>query len=988
MSSNYTTKIHHLLVLTLLTVATIGGYSQNSVSVTNALDIANGFKPKSRSLSRSVTTDSKPELSYTCSDDTTNQPYYYVFNYADNKGFVIISGDKRAKQVLGYSYNGKFDMNNIPDQLKDLLKIYEHELSDLSITPDSLLKLDLSTFKSRSVTLPVSVSPLLGSIKYNQSTPYNDQCPLHNGKRSVTGCVATGTVQVMSYHKYPQKGKGSNDYTSRSGIHSSVNFANATYNWNNVLPSYGNSATTAQRSEIAKIMFHVGVSCNMNYTSSGSSANLNSACAALVDNFGYDANIQHYSRDYYSANEWKTLLMTELAAGRPVLFEGYDSQSGGGHCFVCDGYDANGLYHINWGWGGMADGYFSLDNLNPAMMGAGAGSGNYNSNVAFVGGIQPPTSTSKKYNAISVESISTPNSAQRNGSFQVAIAKLRNSGLLAFSGEVGLALYRNQQFVQVLKSGQMEIKSGSFYPTYNMSNIKIPTNIANGEYSLLIVSKSSGQTEWEPCLSKNSTNNCITLTVTAQTLTMKKNTSKTYSNFASLPIQPSAQSVNNTEYSTFNDYENNTDTPNTNTNSTNSNTTVTTSTNEETIVTPSTPAKPYIVGTMSFTNADVNKIDPANINFSCKLTNKGQNKFSNKIGAYLYNAEGTMCIGEIQSKSLTIEAGKTITANFSGSNTQAADGKYIITLLYTNSAGKYEQLEPNSQSVQRVQLVKPTAVQNNEEVIPITPPATPTYGTKLNPYLTAPIKFASGNANSVDASKLKFTCTIQNQSQTAYKNYISAHLYSSTSKYIGEIGTQICSLKSGASTELSFSKKIEAEPGKYFITIFYIDENDKYQLLQPRQNAMQSVQIVSSQNCNSDNCVATVDNSTATTEEKDLEFVSIKISGADSQRSNGSIMEYDAEYSSWISVTGIFKNISRNGYLNLGLCVVKYDGDYVTDIKEVQTATVPGIKHTVSSNYVVDLNPGKYIITGFVSENDEYIPIGDSKSNYVILNVK
>lgn len=952
-------------ILVLTTSLTFG--QNNTVSVNDALNIAGSFKPKSRSMSRSVTQDKKPELAFTCADDTTKKTYYYVFNYANDNGFVIISSDKRSKEIIGYSYSGRFDMNNIPDQLKDMLEVYEQELADLSITPDSLLKMDLnSTIKSRGMaTLPVSVSPLLENIKFNQYEPYYNMCPKHNGKQSVTGCVATAAAQIMRFYKYPSRGIGSNDYTTNNGFHSSVNFAQATYNWDNILPTYnGVQATTQQKNEVAKLLYHAGASCNMNYTSTGSSASLQTMAQSMVAHFGYDENLQKYSREFFTAEEWKTLLKTELAAGRPVLVEGRNSQSG--HCFICDGYDANGLFHINWGWGGTADGYFSLDNLSPAVLNK-----SYNDDVAIVAGIQPDKDGTKIFNNFSVDKIEAPKQGQCGSAIRIVATKLCNSGSNDFAGKIGFALFANNKLQQVIWEKSVTLPAGSFYSSYQMS-VTFPNSVANGKYDLLMVSKSNNQNDWEVFLSKNSVNNCISVTVNSSNIKLSVNPDKTYTDFAQLPIQASAQDDDG--ITTFGDYTN------TNTNQTGNNTTTP-------MVTPTvpvelTPAKPCITDEIKLNYTNTNSINPETFSFSCNITNTGTTKFSGKLGAFLYNSAGTKCLGEIDVKNVNIEGDQTIQLNFKN-KLAIEDGKYIVTLLYMGDDGKYNQLEPNDQSVKFVGFAKPqtTAVVGTQTISK--------YDAKLNPYLLKPIAFSNGNANNVDASKLQFTCTIQNQSSTQYRNYISAHLYTSANKYVGEIGTQICSMAPGETVELKFAKSMQTTPGKYYITLFYVNESDKYTLLQPRSSSMQNIQI-SEAECEGDNCVApgSEQNNNGSANDSDFEYVSILLRGAVKVSSNEPVPEYKINRDSYFWATGVFKNLKRTGAVTLGLCVVKYKGDYVNDIKELETATKPGQKHSVFGTYKVDLAPGKYIITGFVSEKDEYKPIGDSNSNYVILNVE
>ena len=191
----------------------------------------------------------------------------------------------------------------------------------------------------------------MGGIKWNQDSPYNNLCPIINistSKRAVTGCVATGMAQVMKYYQWPVTGTGSNSYTtSTKHIPLSLNFSQTTFDWANMTETYNGSSSAAQKNAVATLMYNCGVSVNMDYAESSGAASTASA-KALVNKFGYNPNIQHIDRRYYTRDEWKSIIKDELSAARPVLYGGDDGTSG--HFFVCDGYDNNDFFHFNWGW--------------------------------------------------------------------------------------------------------------------------------------------------------------------------------------------------------------------------------------------------------------------------------------------------------------------------------------------------------------------------------------------------------------------------------------------------------------------------------------------------------------------------------------------------------------------------------------------------------------------------------------------------------------
>ena len=227
---------------------------------------------------------------------------------------------------------------------------------------------------------------------WDQSAPYNDLCPEYNGTRSVTGCVATAMAQVMRYHKYPAKGKGSNSYTSQTlALAASFDFASTTFDWDNMLPQYvSGSYTDDQAKAVATLMYACGVSVDMDYTPDDSGAMPYAAAEALINNFEYSSNIRFLQRDYYQYAEWMDLIKTEISNSRPIMYDGQSTE--GGHEFVFDGYDENDMVHVNWGWSGVNDGYFAISALAPSSLGIGGGTnlgGGFSSDQGMIIGIQP-----------------------------------------------------------------------------------------------------------------------------------------------------------------------------------------------------------------------------------------------------------------------------------------------------------------------------------------------------------------------------------------------------------------------------------------------------------------------------------------------------------------------------------------------------------------------------------------------------------------------
>lgn len=317
---------------------------------------------------------------------------YYVFANGEDKGFTIVSGDDRMPEVVGYSAQGTYDPDHLPVNYVGFMKAYQETVEAL-LKGDAQVSGGLAEARQwraeRAGT--AAVAPLLGGIKWNQTEPYNNRCPLYDGtNRSVTGCVATAMAQVMMYHQYPKELKATiKAYITKSkGIEIPAINSGETYDWDNMLPDYSKLGySSAQADAVAKLMYHCGAAVEMNY---GPSSGANVTPAILATYFGYDADLmQDLTRTCFTLQQWMTLIDNELKAKRPILYSGKSSD--GGHEFVCDGSDGKGLYHINWGWGGYQDGYFDLTILQPQKGGAGSGSAvdGYNRKCSMIIGIAP-----------------------------------------------------------------------------------------------------------------------------------------------------------------------------------------------------------------------------------------------------------------------------------------------------------------------------------------------------------------------------------------------------------------------------------------------------------------------------------------------------------------------------------------------------------------------------------------------------------------------
>ncbi len=284
--------------------------------------------------------------------------YYILADTASNSS-VIISGDERMRAVIGYLPDAVFDYNTAPPALLEMLRSYAAQYEFVQSGGASY-----SYFETPAAEIE-PVEQLL-KTEWAQYEPYNNMCPIINGTSTLSGCLAMAMAQVMRYYKYPKKGNGISEYkTATHNVTVYCDFNNSKYfQWRNMLNKYTGKYNDDQASAVANLAFACGASVGMDYTYSNSVSYYCDMPYALVNNFGYAPSARFCQRDYYNQEEWMNMLVRELQAGRPVIYSGQDKSSGG-HAFVLDGVLSDGLFHVNWGWGGQYNGFFGLDAMRP-----------------------------------------------------------------------------------------------------------------------------------------------------------------------------------------------------------------------------------------------------------------------------------------------------------------------------------------------------------------------------------------------------------------------------------------------------------------------------------------------------------------------------------------------------------------------------------------------------------------------------------------------
>ena len=336
-----------------------------------------------------------------------------------------------------------------------------------------------------------TISPILGQTIWGQGKPFNNQCPQINGERTVTGCVATALSQIMYVHKYPTKGTDSHSYTTESKkLNVSANFGNTTYDWANMIPNYSGSYTTTQANAVATLMHHVGVAADMDYTVDGSGAVSSIALAAITKYFGYDKAINVLPKDFMKEESLLQAIATDLQAGRPVYFSGV-TVNREGHAFVCDGMKSDGYLHINWGWNGMANGYFAISALAPEVQGTGGSA----SNLAFTESVGvytniKPNEGGKAMPLVTVDKLTRTSDEMINKTEKVgfSLENFTSTGIATAKGTVTYFIYNsNKELVEKVEIGNFgPLDPGYYYTSAISLSQKLPNTLANGDYELEI----------------------------------------------------------------------------------------------------------------------------------------------------------------------------------------------------------------------------------------------------------------------------------------------------------------------------------------------------------------------------------------------------------------------------------------------------------------------------------------------------------------------
>lgn len=309
---------------------------------------------------------------------------------------VDVSPTDGNVKIFANTAGGGFAIVSLNDNLPALLAVSEKPFSPTGGNPAFRNWLKAITAAAEEVSepmettvpdpdvYPTDVRPLIAT-EWGQEEPFYYMCPMENPSQHlgeyfpdtnhcVVGCVATSAAQIMKYYKFPVNGKGSAsitmyDWDAMKSVDITADFAAATYEYDKMINRYYEGYTEEQGRAVALLSLHCGIMSNMDYGIDGSGTTNEDAIDGMIEHFDYDPGAHTLQRYYYDENRWMNTLYEELSSGRPVMYAGYtideDTWEMGGHSFIIDGYNSDGLVSVNWGWNGDSNGFYDISTLKP-----------------------------------------------------------------------------------------------------------------------------------------------------------------------------------------------------------------------------------------------------------------------------------------------------------------------------------------------------------------------------------------------------------------------------------------------------------------------------------------------------------------------------------------------------------------------------------------------------------------------------------------------
>lgn len=424
-------------------------------------------------------------------------------------GFVVLANDDAIEAVVGVSNKPYTNDTNINPAFQWYLRAANAAIASRIASGHGY-----SGAIAPSAPLPDHVEPLI-KTRWQQEAPFNNDVQKDDkGKPYLVGCVAITMTQIMRYYKYPAEGKGSNSYTM-NGETLSADFSATPYQWDKMLPIYEKGKYTDEEAKaVSELMRQVGISVNMDYKPGFSSSYTMSAQNALINNFGYNPDMNRYTRNYYSEQEWMDMVYKELSEQRPIYYSGNDSNWKNGHAFVIDGYNKDGKVHVNWGWGGYQDGDFDIGILTPARS-------NYSYYQDMIVGIQPEQQGAWKSHLTLYYGSQLTIEKFRKQAIRMGEAKVWNVSSTPVNGTLALVIEGNGQ-QRNLKTTNYQADDSQWY-SISWQNIRLPKDLPDGDYQVYLRFKDDRDANWQVVRSEYGKPNSVVINIANGTFTIKDN---------------------------------------------------------------------------------------------------------------------------------------------------------------------------------------------------------------------------------------------------------------------------------------------------------------------------------------------------------------------------------------------------------------------------------------------------------------------------------
>ena len=339
----------------------------------------------------------------------------------------------------------------------------------------------------------MEIEPMISS-QWTGFYPYNTQLP----GRSDAGSLGTALAQLMRYHRYPDTCDGCPGYQGPFSDRTVDALPPVSFNWDMMPDKLGDASTEAEISAVAELMRYAAqaVSTDFYYYTA---ASFTSVPLAMVKYMGYDPGMRFMNRINEGVDDWYAALHESLENGNPVLYFAAGMQ--GGMAFLIDGYRHGGFFHINWGRGGVADGWYRLQHLD--AFGPEPEKCLYQSH-SMVTGIRPHTGGEQQTEDTRMESLYLDvwNRTYTPGEYyyykDIPISyQVENALQDIYDIDYGLGMYLDDSLALVIDSVYCEQMAPRTYSRAALVNISYKT--PDGDYTVKTISKLHSDSEWRPC---------------------------------------------------------------------------------------------------------------------------------------------------------------------------------------------------------------------------------------------------------------------------------------------------------------------------------------------------------------------------------------------------------------------------------------------------------------------------------------------------------